>query len=76
MEYLWGNTKAACYNPIYTDHVVLVTEEDTRKSSIRRTTHIGVVKKILENVKMFNTAQGIGASVNFSPLDHAIPFGN
>ena len=27
---------------MYTDHIVLVTEEDTRKSSVRKTTNIGL----------------------------------
>ena len=44
MEYLWGNIKALCEDPKYTHHLVLVTEEDTKKNIIRRTTNTGVDK--------------------------------
>ena len=39
-----GYIKAYWYNPNYTDHLVLVTEEDTETISRTRTTNMGVAK--------------------------------
>ena len=39
-----GYIKAYWYNPNYTDHLVLVTEEDTGRISRTRTTNMGVAK--------------------------------
>ena len=74
MEYLWGNINAASSNSKYTDHIVLVTEQDARKSNkYERGPRILVTAFLFQ---MCHTAWGIGATVNLSPLDHATSFGN
>ena len=41
----WAKIKAACNNAKYTEHLILVTEEDARKRSKRRTANTGFGNK-------------------------------